>query len=93
MTTLLLVTVCGLIGFVLGWWVRNDAQIEPEDVADMTLFEVQAWLADAADVPVSITSHLLRTLRTRPDILRRLETIPVKGLTGVELSAAEDFLP
>lgn len=84
MTYMVLATVCCLIGVALGWWVRNGAQIEPDDVADMTLFEIQAWLADAADVPVSITAHLVRVLRTRPDILRRLETIPVKLTPGAE---------
>ena len=88
MIYLLIATVCALIGFALGWWVRNDAQSDPEDVAEMTLFDIQTWLAEWADLPVSQASHALRILRGRPDILRRLETIPVK------LSPeAEDLLP
>lgn len=65
-------------GAIAGAWIRGmDPLPRVEDpVADLALGEIQTWLAEEADLPVDRASHALKILRSRPDILRRLEELP-----------------
>jgi len=64
--------ICGLAGIVLGLWMASDGGEE----TSASLFEIQSRFADAADLPVDKASRGLKWLRGRPEILRRLLTMP-----------------
>lgn len=65
-------------GAIAGAWIRgmDPPPVSDDPVADMSLGEIQAWFAEEADLPVHQASHGLKILRSRPDVLRRLEELP-----------------
>lgn len=69
-------------GAIAGAWIRGMDPLPhvDEPVADLALGEIQAWLAEEADMPVDRASRALKILRSRPDILRRLEELPAFGV-------------